>query len=98
MIAEENVVVKEYFRKKTKCGERGEGATGKRWAVADSAGVCGARLYPPLRDVQCVPPAAVCEVCGGEQYSFDEVRPVRGRLMCVSCAARMGKEEEMSGI
>ena len=46
-------------------------------------------LLPPLRDVQTAAPAAVCPVCGEEQYRWDPMLRRQGQLVCVSCAHRM---------
>ena len=45
-------------------------------------------LLPPLRDVQLAAPAALCPLCGEEQYRGDPMLRRGGRLVCVRCANR----------
>ena len=45
-------------------------------------------LLPPLRDVQLAAPAALCPLCGGEQYRGDRMLRRGGQLVCVRCAYR----------
>ena len=45
-------------------------------------------LLPPLRDVQLAAPAALCPLCGEEQYRWAPMLRRRGRLVCVRCANR----------
>ena len=43
-------------------------------------------LLPPLRDVQLAAPAALCPLCGEEQYRGDRMLRRGGQLVCVRCA------------
>lgn len=45
-------------------------------------------LLPPLRDVQLAAPAALCPLCGEEQYRGDRMLRRGGQLVCVRCANR----------
>lgn len=45
-------------------------------------------LLPPLRDVQLAAPAALCPLCGEEQYRWDPMLRRSGRLVCARCACR----------
>ena len=49
-------------------------------------------LLPPLRDVQLAAPAALCPLCGEEQYRGDRMLRRGGQLVCV----RKGGEGTMT--